>query len=233
MTGVAVAALTGALLACTAAGAAPLAPDPGRAVGTRVPLDGLVDEAGRALVVDDGDPRPWIISPIYTRCPSTCGPITASLKSALGDLDPSRYRVLSLSFDPAESDRSLAAFRERLQLPADWITARAADRAALARTLAALDLRTFERDDGMFDHPNVIAVLAPDRRVSALLYGITVAPDALASAIARAGGAASAADTWRASVLGLLFIGLLGSTAAFVAVLIRRARRLAQPATAG
>jgi hypothetical protein len=66
---------------------------------------------------------------------------------------------VSLSIDPAETAQGLAAFRARLDLPPTWHTVRAADPLALGRTLRALDFHTITVADGVFEHPNLVAVV--------------------------------------------------------------------------
>ena len=110
-----------------------LPPDSARAVGNRVPFDGFADQNGRPLasLVTSAelqrDPRPWIVSPMYTRCPHSCSALTAGLRRALdrSGLSPSEYRIVSFSFDPKETDERLRQFRARMQLPSSWLTLRA------------------------------------------------------------------------------------------------------------
>src|SRR5262245_60463316 len=102
-----------ALLGCAIARAATvLAPDPAVAIGQQSSFDGFVDQNGEPVVAASADARPWIVSPMYSRCPSTCSVITAALKSALqrAGLRPDEYRVLSFSFDPRETGAALAEF---------------------------------------------------------------------------------------------------------------------------
>ena len=208
-----------------------LPPDPQAAVGRTVPFDGWIDERGQSLAAlvaaadAQADPRPWVVSPIYTHCPSTCSPITAALQTALrgSGLLPSDYRVVSLSFDPDETADSLAAFRARLRLAPEWLTVRAGDRTALEATLRALDVRTVTRDDGGFDHPNLIVVLGADRKLVGYVFGVAPAAAELSALLSRArGGAASASRS--AGLFGAAALGLALSAGVFVALLSRRRR---------
>lgn len=212
-----------------AAGTTLLPPDPTTTVGTRIPLDGFVDENGQALPTDEFDrnPRPWIVSPMYTRCPSTCSAVTAGVRRALAQsgLKPAEYHVVSFSFDPNETADALRAFRARMELPPEWLTLRAGDPQSLARTLRSLDFRTITMEDGNFNHPNLIAVLAPDMRLAGYLFGVTFSPDELARLVRRARSGVSAADWWRPYLFLFAAIGFLASAALFGVLLSRRRKR--------
>lgn len=215
-----------------AAGETLLPPDPARTVGNVVRLDGFVDENGRepAALLPNGEldrnrpARPWIVSPMYTHCPHTCSAVTVGLQRALDQsgMTSSEYRVVSFSFDPQETDDGLRQFRARMQLPADWLTLRARDPQALERTLKALDFRTITMGDGDFDHPNLVAVLAPDMRLAGYLFGINFAPADLARAVRRARDGVSPVDAWRPYLFFFAALGFLASAVAFVVLLSRR-----------
>jgi protein SCO1 len=218
--------------ATVAAASTLLPPDAATTVGRRIPFDGFVNENGEALKtllpaqVLERDPRPWIVSPMYTRCPTTCSAVTANLRRALDQsgLSPSEYRVLSFSFDPNETDDGLREFRARMQLPTDWLTLRGPDRNALERTLQSLDFHTITTGDGTFDHPNLVAVLAPDRRLAGYLFGVNFGAAELAATVRRARAGVSAADSWRPYLFLFAAVGFLGSFVVFVSLLSRRRR---------
>jgi len=225
-----VAALLLALLCCAAARATTmLPPDPDVAIGQEIFFDGFVDQNEDLLPAARADARAWIVSPMYTRCPTTCSATTAALKAALqrSGLRPSEYHAVSFSFDPRETAASLAEFRARLHLPPDWLTLRASDPAALERTMRRLDLRTIELDGGRFEHPNLVAVLDPSRRVVGFVYGVSPSASELARLVATARNGASALDRWRPYGFFFAAVGLLASTAAFLSLLGHRRRRLA------
>ena len=219
--------------ASTTAGQTLLPPDPSSTAGNLIRFDGFVDENGGELSASlpkqaqERDPRPWIISPMYTRCPGTCPAITANLRRALdpSGLAPSEYRVLSFSFDPNETADGLRAFRARLQLPPDWLTLRAGDPQALERTLLALDFRTITIGNGDFEHPNLVAVLAPDMRLAGYLFGINFSPRELARLVRRARSGVSALDAWRPYIFLFAALGFLTSALVFGVLLSRRRAR--------
>lgn len=207
-----------------------LPPDPAAAIGNTIPLDAFVDQQGRdfASVANANDSRPWIVSPIYTRCRYTCVPLTAALHSALrqSGLQASEYRVLSFSFDPNETTESLVTFREQLQLPEDWLTLRASKRDSLERTLRALDFRTITIGDGQFEHPNLIAILTADRRLASYLFGVSFSPSQLAAAVRGAGSGLPPRPGWTGAIFVTAAMGLAGSAFLFATLLKRRQPRM-------
>lgn len=201
-------------------------PNQSESVGREIRFDGFVDDAGHRFSGDAADMRPWIVCPIYTRCPTTCSALTAALKTSLAssELRSSEYRVLVLSFDAQESDASLADFRARMRLPSDWTVVRAENGAALERVLRALDFRTIELDDGRIEHPNLVAVLDAQQRVSGYVYGLTLPPSELTRAVHTARDGDATADLLRSYPIAAAAIGLLASATIFLAA-IRRGRR--------
>ncbi len=228
-------ALLASLIVSTAATAGTLLPpDPARAVGNVVPFDGFADENGRPLASlvtkaeRQRDPRPWIVSPMYTHCPHTCSALTAGLRRAVDQsgLSPSEYRIVSFSFDPQETDERLRQFRARMHLPSSWLTLRADDPLSLQRTLRSLDFRTISTADGDFDHPNLVAVLAPDQRLASYLFGVDFSPSALARAVRRARNGISPVDSWRPYLFFFAVVGFAGSAMVF-GMLMRRRKKSA------
>lgn len=211
-----------------------LPPDPARTVGNRVPFDGFADENGRSLATvvtsaeRERNPRPWIISPMYTHCPHTCSAVTASLRRALerSGLSPLEYRIVSFSFDPEETDERLRQFRARMGLPSSWLTLRAHDPLSLQRTLRSMDFRTISTADGDFDHPNLVAVLAPDQRLASYLFGVSFSPTAVARAVRRARSGISPVDSWRPYLFFFSVLGFVGSAVLFTVLVLRRTGKM-------
>ena len=208
-------------------------PDAGRTIGTSLSFDGLVDEAGHTLAealqgdAESENDRPWIVSPMYTSCPHTCSAITNGLRSALGEsgLAESEYRVLSFSFDPSETAESLRAFRHRMRLPVSWLTLRASDARGLAQLLDAMDFRTMQTADGDYQHPNLVAVLAPDRRLAGYAFGVKPSPTELSRLVRSARDGIAGSAGWRMLLFFFAAIGLLVSTFVFVWLLGERRSR--------
>ena len=121
-----------------------------------------------AVVGEDGAPSgvralagggPALLLPIFTSCAGTC-PITAeALRTALSGR-PGSFRVVVLSFDPADTARDLKSFRARHDLPAGWRLVRGFDAAATRAFLDQFDFRVMTAQGG-FDHPDEVLVLSP------------------------------------------------------------------------
>jgi cytochrome oxidase Cu insertion factor (SCO1/SenC/PrrC family) len=203
-------------------------PDTARTIGRRLSFEGFVDQAGRPL--DDersGADRPWIVSPIYTRCPHTCSALTAGLREALEEsgLAASEYRRLSFSFDPSETAETLQAFRERMHLPADWVTLRAEDGHSLTRLLDTMDFRTMQTPSGEFQHPNLVAVLTPDLELAGYVFGVKPSAADLARLVRRARTGVPATARWGTLFFFFAATGFLASTFVFVWLLVERRAR--------
>jgi hypothetical protein len=99
---------------------------------------------------------------------------------------------------------------------------RAADGAALAATLRGLDFRTITTADGEFDHPNLIAVLTPDRRLASYLFGVGFSPTALARAVRDARTGVPEVARWRAPLFVFAVVGFAASAFVFFTLLGRR-----------
>jgi cytochrome oxidase Cu insertion factor (SCO1/SenC/PrrC family) len=168
---------------------------------------------------------------MYTRCPTTCSALTTALKAALREsgLQNGEYRVVSFSFDPDETTASLAAFRTRMQLPAEWITLRASDPAALDRTLRGLDFRTLQLEGGGIEHPNLVAVLDGSRHIVAFVYGIPPSPNQIMRAVRRARSGASLLDRLRPYLFLFAALGFVASSALFVFLVSHRHGRSGLP----
>ena len=206
-----------------------LSPDPARTIGKPLDLRGFVDERGTTFeairAADVGPGVPWVVSPIYTRCRSTCSPLTAVLKRALAEADPRSYRVVSFSFDRDERADALLAFRAHMQLPEAWLTLRTTDATVLDRTLTALDFRTIALGDGQLDHPNLVAILTPDMRLSEYVFGLDFTARDVAAALDRARAGGAGRRRWHSLLFVVAALGFTGSAFVFASRLVRRRQR--------
>ncbi len=201
--------------------------DMGPLIGQVVRVDGLLDESGRTITLtpQGAEAGPLILAPMYARCPHTCSPLTANLLRAVKEAGQrlGSYRVASLSIDPKETAENLRAFRERLGLPSEWLLLRAGEVGRLRELLAALRFVAIERDDGQFDHPNVVYVLAADGVVTRVLPGLALTSTELVSAVEQARG--GRAPWWRQYLLAVAALGLAGSAWVFWTTWLRQFQR--------
>jgi protein SCO1/2 len=222
-------------LAAPSVAAALAPPDTARTIGRKLSFEGFVDQAGRPLGaapsrVASNDERPWIVSPIYTRCPHTCSALTAGLRNALKEsgLAASEYRVLSFSFDPSETAETLQAFRDKMHLPADWATLRATDQPSLARLLETMDFRTMQTPSGEFQHPNLVVVLTPELELAGYVFGVKPSPADLSKLVRSARTGVPATARWGTLLFFIAAIGFLASSFVFVWLLVDRRSRTAE-----
>jgi cytochrome oxidase Cu insertion factor (SCO1/SenC/PrrC family) len=172
---------------------------------------------------------PTLLLPIFTRCGGTC-PLTAvQLKEALGKAR-APFRVIVLSFDDDDRGADLQAFRERFDLPAEWLLVRSDDAAATREYFDQLGFHFMKSGSG-FDHPNEAFVLSPAGAWAATLAGTAFREMELDAAWWRALGADEATPFRRLggwlirpeAWIALACVGLAMSLVA-TAVLARKAR---------
>lgn len=157
-------------------------------LGQRVDLDRpFFDEQGKATTLREfvrGD-VPLIITPVYYRCPRICGLLFQGVSELLGELElqpDSQYRVVSVSFNPAETPEVAAQkalqYREGGQRkglsPATWafLTGPESSSFPLMRELGF----KFAPDAEEFAHSPVIVILTPDGEVSQYFTDIRFTP---------------------------------------------------------
>jgi cytochrome oxidase Cu insertion factor (SCO1/SenC/PrrC family) len=128
--------------------------------------------------------KPALLLPIFTRCSGTC-PLTAVLLKQALDKVRAPFRVIVFSFDAGDDAGDLAGFRERFNLPADWLLLRSGDAAATRAFFDGLDFH-FMRAAGGFDHPNQTFVFSPRGAWAATLSGSAFSSQDMEAAFRRA-----------------------------------------------
>lgn len=154
-------------------------PLPRRAPPLRfIDTDGTITDATR------GEPPYRLLQFFYARCPDAC-PLAMGriprIEAALGDLVPTRVRILSLSFDH-DSPELLREMWIAHGRPPGWTIAPLADPhpEELLRRLGVLVIR---RDDGLINHSLDFFLLDSQGEVRAV-FSPDATPGAIASAIA-------------------------------------------------
>lgn len=166
--------------------------------GAAVPLDlPFRDEGGRTIALRDAaGGKPFILAPVYYRCPQLCQQILRGLVAGLGGVGRDAgdaFHVVAVSFDPREG-ADLAAGKKAALLKTyarpgaerGWrfLTGEAA---SIERLCAAVGFRTtYDARTGRYAHASAIVVLTPDGRVSRYLFGIDFPSRDLRLALAEA-----------------------------------------------
>ena len=143
----------------------------------------LLDDAGGRFALAEVLGKPAILVLSYYGCDGSCPTVNQNLAAVLAQVTRFRpgadFRVLTVSFDRADTPGTAARFVEQMKalpaaLRAGWRFAVLADPAADApRAFAdAVGFQYFwSRIDKTFMHPNVLVFLTPEGRVARYLYG--------------------------------------------------------------
>lgn len=125
----------------------------------------LSEYGGRLLVVDF----------IYTRCPTVCSDLGASLRTLHREyrsaIEADRLVIMSISFDPAhDGPAELAAYVRRFTAePRGWVAAVPVDRAGLDHLLEAFGITVIADEFGGWTHNDAIHVVDQTGVIRAIL----------------------------------------------------------------
>lgn len=163
--------------------------DEPRHLGQRLdPATRLIDADGREFPLGELLGKPVVLLLSYFGCDGTCPTMNIELAKVLDKVTrfrPGRdYRVLTVSFDPKDSERTAREFIAKTlgHAPelAGWHHAVLAERAGehtTERFAGQVGFRFFWSDGAKaFLHPNVIIFLTPEGRVARYLYGFRLDP---------------------------------------------------------
>lgn len=153
-----------------------------RHLGTTLPRGlPMVDADGREFALGELLGKPSILLLSYYGCDGTCPIMNRLLYRELPKVQRFSigrdYRVLTVSFDKADTPENAAAFVRKVGVPADlragWHHAVVKNPETAVGTLAAsVGFRFFwSNADKTFLHPNVLVFLTPEGRVARYLYG--------------------------------------------------------------
>ena len=155
--------------------------DEPRHLGTQMSADVLLtDDQGRDFRLGDMLGKPMILLLSYYGCDGTCPTMNAELAKVLAKVERFRlgqdYRVLTVSFDPRDSDRTAHQFLTKTggvpdSMRTGWRHAVLADRGTTAFT-QSVGFKYFWSDAAKaFMHSNVLVFLTPQGRVARYIYG--------------------------------------------------------------
>ncbi|OYV92863.1 MAG: hypothetical protein B7Z68_09530 [Acidobacteria bacterium 21-70-11] len=169
-------------------------------LGARIPL-------GLEFTAEDGTPvllsryfdgkRPVILTLNYYRCPMLCGLMLNGLVDGLKGLSwtpGKQFEVVTLSFDPLET-HTLAMLKKesfiselgRPAAAAGWHFLTGSQANIKALTDAVGFSYRYDEKLQQYAHPTGIFLLAPDGRITRVLYGVTFPPRTLKLALTEAG----------------------------------------------
>lgn len=143
----------------------------------------FLDETGKRFTLGEVLGKPVILVLSYYGCDGSCPTVNQNLASALADVKRFKlgrdYRVLTVSFDRADTGQTAASFVSKLRsLPAEfqqgWRFAVMEDPSPQAPEVFAKAVGFsffWSRIDKMFVHPNVAVFLTPEGRVARYIYG--------------------------------------------------------------
>ncbi len=211
------------LLAVTVVAETPPGPDESRTIGRVIPDTDLTDDRGETITTGAFAGAPLIISPIFTRCPHTCTMITSSLRDAIAPIEGlgSTYNVITLSFDPDDTVEDLRAYRERMELPASWKLA-IAEEGPLTALLDALEFAVIPTDDGGFAHPNLVAIIDAEQKISGYVHGMDYKEADIRHALTAAWAGESLVEKYKPWILAVAAAAALALVLTIVITGLRR-----------
>ncbi len=148
----------------------------------------FVDESGRPFTLGDVLGKPVILALSYYGCDGSCPIVNRNLAAALEQVERFRagrdYRILTVSFDPNDSEVTARQFVDSMRgldatLREGWRFAVLGEAApdAHERFAGSVGFRFFwSRIDKTFLHPNVLVFLTPEGRVARYVYGTPLDP---------------------------------------------------------
>ena len=113
--------------------------------------------------------EPTLLLPVFTRCAGSCPLTTVALKQGMPG-PPAAFRVVLLSFDREDTAADLRRFRERLDLPSEWLVVRSIDATATREFFDELDFRVMSTGGG-FNHADQTFVFSPKGLWAATVSG--------------------------------------------------------------
>lgn len=144
----------------------------------------LTDEFEKEVQLSDWKGTPFFLHPMFAACKSTCPMMTKNLVESFkefGDFGKD-FKVLSLSFDPAEKPKSLKEFRKTHGLPSGWSLA-FGEESQVRSLLDSLDFRYVKTGGENFAHSNLLVLVDSEFKVRDYLYGASISFSQLKSAL--------------------------------------------------
>jgi protein SCO1 len=182
--------------------------------GAAIPLDGTFrDQAGDPVTLAGlADGRPILLVPVLHDCPNICGVTLSGFAQAIltQPYRPGRdFTLVAFGIDPAETPADARTARDRLaagfpELGPAALHALTGTATEVTAVTDALGYRyAWDSEIGQYAHVAAAAVLTPDGRLTAWLYGIAPDPTDLRLALTEAGD--GRIGTWTDQLLLLCY----------------------------
>jgi protein SCO1/2 len=160
----------------------------GQALSTQL---AFIDQAGKSVLLSDEfkDGLPVIVTMNYSSCPMLCSlqldGLVKSMKQA-NRLLGRDYRIVTVSFDPADSPDKMRKMRERYlrqygrAVPENAWTMLVGSDANVHAVAESLGIRyNYNEARGEYLHPAVAVVTTPEATIARYLYGLEIQPRTL------------------------------------------------------
>ncbi len=136
----------------------------------------VFDSKGNSFLLSDLiKEKPVILSPIYTKCPTACSAITANLKKSISEVDGlgNSFKIITFSFDSADTPEDLKAFEEKWELTSDNWKVVSAKGNNISALLSSIDFEIeWNAANQQYDHPNVLIIVMPSGKISKYVHGV-------------------------------------------------------------
>ena len=173
------------------------------------PLDvSLTDENGNNFKLSELSDLPLFIHPMFASCKATCPIMTNSLADSFFPIKGmgKDYRVLSLSFDPKETQEGLKKFRKTYGLPAEWLVARGGEKEVRA-LMDSLNFKYVQTAPNDFAHSNTLILLNTNFVIHDYLYGAILSTDQIRTSLEKLESEPQKESFDFLKVLAIAFIG--------------------------
>lgn len=121
------------------------------------------------------DNKPLIISPVYTKCYSTCTVINSGVQNAVNQLGTlgKDFNIVSFSFDSSDKAEDLSIYELRWKMNGKaWRTV-SASAEEIKRLMSSVGYEyDYNPISHQFNHPSILIVLTPSGKISRYIYGI-------------------------------------------------------------
>ncbi|MEX0681420.1 MAG: SCO family protein [Balneolales bacterium] len=140
-----------------------------------------INQDNEALVLGDFAGQPLVVVMFYGQCTGTCPVLiqrTWNLYKQLDQQVKEQMQVLAVSFDYRnDSPKALKEYAEREQLDIPNWSFVTADHSSIRELAMLLGVQYRERNDGHFEHSNLITVLDDEGKIAVRISGLQASLD--------------------------------------------------------